>query len=100
MDCIEVQEKKKKIAVLCSSPTQKREIRKFHVVSRATTAKKVTKKRDARAKLLFCQSKPIATSFPGFCQREPGNEVEPIAFFDVLVALPSPLLLLKLPRLL
>ena len=26
----------------------------------ATTAKKCTKKRDARAKLLFCQSKPIA----------------------------------------
>ena len=28
--------------------------------SRAATAKKCTKKRDARAKLLFCQSKPIA----------------------------------------
>ena len=28
--------------------------------SRATTAKKCTKKRDARTKLLFCQSKPIA----------------------------------------
>ena len=27
--------------------------------SRATAAKKCTKKRDARAKLLFCQSKPI-----------------------------------------
>ena len=27
---------------------------------RAETAKKCTKKRDARAKLLFCQSKPIA----------------------------------------
>ena len=26
----------------------------------ATTAKKCTKKRDARAKLLFCQSKPTA----------------------------------------
>ena len=66
----------------------KRNIRHFHVVSRATTAKKVTKYRDARAKLLFCQSRPIATSFPGFCQREPGNEVEPIAFFflTVLVA--------------
>ena len=33
----------------------KREIRKFHVVaSRAVTVKKCTKKRDARAKLLFC----------------------------------------------
>ena len=48
---------------------------------------KVTKNRDARAKLLFCQSKPIATWFSGFCQREPGNEVKPIAFFfAVLVA--------------
>ena len=28
--------------------------------SRATTAKKCTKKHDARAKLLFCQSKPLA----------------------------------------
>ena len=28
--------------------------------SRASTTKKCTKKRDARAKLLFCQSKPIA----------------------------------------
>ena len=61
----------------------KRNIRHFHVLSRATAAKKLTKK---RAKLLFCQSRPIATSFPGFCQREPGNEVEPIAFFAVLVA--------------
>ena len=31
----------------------------FSRCSRATTAKKCTKKRDARAKLLFCQSKPI-----------------------------------------
>ena len=32
---------------------------KLGTISRATTAKKCTKKRDARAKLLFCQSKPI-----------------------------------------
>ena len=32
----------------------------FTRCSRATTAKKCTKKRDARAKLLFCQFKPIA----------------------------------------
>ena len=36
----------------------KREIRHFHVV--VVQAKKCTKKRDARAKLFFCQSKPIA----------------------------------------
>ena len=29
------------------------------MASRATTAKKCTEKRDARAKLIFCQSKPI-----------------------------------------
>ena len=34
------------------------EIRKIHVV--ATMGKRCTKKRDARAKLLFCQSEPIA----------------------------------------
>ena len=38
----------------------KREIRLFLCRSRATTAKKCTKKRDARAKLLFRQSNPIA----------------------------------------
>ena len=54
-----------------------REIRHFHVVVEATTAKKCTKKRDARAKLLFCQSKPIA--FLPF-------------------SLPSPSSLLKLPN--
>ena len=35
----------------------KRKFRHFHV---ATRAKKCTKERDARANLLFCQSKPIA----------------------------------------
>ena len=43
------------------------------------TAKKCTKKRDACAKLSFCLSKPIA-------------------FIAVLVASPSPSLLLKLPN--
>ena len=39
----------------------KREIRRFHivVVERRQTEKYHTKKRDARAKLLFCQTKPI-----------------------------------------
>ena len=54
----------------------KREISHFHVVVSSTTAKKCTKKRDARAKLLFCQSKPI-----GF----------------IPFSLPSPSSLLKLP---
>jgi len=38
----------------------KREIRKFHVVVVQRQERNVQKKRDARAKLLFCQSKPIA----------------------------------------
>ena len=45
--------------------------------SRATTAKKCTKKRDAHAKLSFCQSKPIAS---------------------LTFSLPSPSPLLKLPN--
>ena len=51
-------------------------LRYFTSYGHAVTAKKCTKKRDARAKLLFCQSKPIA--FLPF-------------------SLPSPSLLLKLP---
>ena len=38
----------------------KRKFRHFHV---ATRAKKCTKERDARANLLFCQSKPPAIAF-------------------------------------
>ena len=40
--------------------SKKREIRHFDAGSRVTTSKKWTKKREARAKSLFCQSKPIA----------------------------------------
>ena len=42
-----------------STFSRKHEIRQIHVV-RAVTAKKSTKKRDARAKFLLCQSDPIA----------------------------------------
>ena len=38
----------------------KREIWQFHVVVGAMTVEKRAKKRDALAKLLFCQSKPLA----------------------------------------
>ena len=40
----------------------KREFRHFHVVVGQRRQRNVQKKRDARAKLLFCQSKPIALS--------------------------------------
>ena len=68
-DCIKVQEKKKKVVVRLFPSSTKREIRQFHVVE------KCTKKRDARAKLLFCLSK--STAF-------------------LLYSLPSPSWLLKL----
>ena len=53
--CIKVQEKNNIVLVFCSS-SRKREIRHFLRGSRATTATKCTKKRDARYKLLFCQT--------------------------------------------
>ena len=42
MDCIKVQEKKKKVVVLCSRPRQNAKLGNF-TLSRATTAKKCTK---------------------------------------------------------
>ena len=60
-DCIKVQEKKKKVVVVCSRPRQN--VKLQQAVSRcspAKTAMRCTKKREARAKLLFSLSKPIA----------------------------------------
>ena len=57
---MKVQEKKKKVDVSFKF-WAKREIRHFHVVVVWRRQRNVQKKRDARAKLLFCQSqKPIA----------------------------------------
>ena len=42
------------------TPSTKREIRHFNVVVVKQRQRNVQKKRDARAKLLFCQSNPIA----------------------------------------
>jgi len=57
-ECIEVQERKGKLLswVHVLHKTWKKEVYRRR---RATTAKKCTKMRDARIKLLFCQSKPI-----------------------------------------
>ena len=52
-------EKETFCVVLTYSIKWAHEIRKFLCHSHATTAKKCTKKRDAHAKLFFCQSKPI-----------------------------------------
>ena len=49
---------------LVFTSSTKREIMHFHVLDvRAVTAKKCRKKRDARAGLLFCQSKPRNIAF-------------------------------------
>ena len=68
---MKVQEMKRKVVVMCSRP---RKIVALSRRSRALTAKKCTKKRDA--KLLLCQSKPSAV---------------------LPFSLPSPSLLRKLP---
>ena len=46
--------KEKKVVVLCFRPRQNVNLGTFTRCSRAMTAKKCTKKRDAPAKLLFC----------------------------------------------
>ena len=53
--------------MLCSRPRQKVKSSTFSRCGRATTAKKYvcTKKRDARAELLFCQFKVAEHSFAG-----------------------------------
>ena len=54
----------------------KREIRHFHCCGRAVAAKKCTKKCDARAELLSCQSKPIV--FLPFSLTSPSSLLVPI----------------------
>ena len=51
---IKVQETKKKVVVVCSRPSENVKL------DIAENVKKCTKKCDARAELLFCQSKPFA----------------------------------------
>ena len=69
-------EKRAGVFVLCLRPPQNLKLVSSRG-SRARTAKKCTKKRDARAKLSFYQSKPIAS---------------------LTFSLPSPSPLLKLPN--
>ena len=51
-DFIQVQKEEGKFVVVCPRPPIERQIRRFHVVVQ-WTSKKCTKKRDARAELLF-----------------------------------------------
>ena len=53
-------EKENFCVVITYSTKRESEIKKVSSRSRATTARKCTKRRDARTKLFFCQSKPIA----------------------------------------
>ena len=76
-DCIEVQEKKKKVAVLCSRSRTKREIRHFQFVVVQG------RQRNLQISVLHVQSCCFAKS-------------KPIAF--LLFSLPSPSPLLKLPN--
>ena len=59
-DCIEVQERRKKVVAVCSRPPQKVKLGISSRSSSVVTVNKCAKNRDASAKLLFCQSKPIA----------------------------------------
>ena len=58
-ECIEVQEKKKKVVVLCSRPPQNVKIGIFTSQLCSDGKKKCTKRHDAHSKLLFSQSKPL-----------------------------------------
>ena len=51
-----MQEKKKEVVSFCSRPPQNLKSGTFPLKSRAVTTKTCTKKRDARAELLFCLS--------------------------------------------
>ena len=51
---MKVQEKKKRVVVLCLRPPENVRLGSFTSVHVVTTAKKCSKKRDARVMLLFC----------------------------------------------
>ena len=53
-DFIQVQKEEGKLVVVCPPSSIKRRIGSFYVVVVQWTSKKCTKKRDARAELLFC----------------------------------------------
>ena len=61
-DCIKVQEKKRKVVVLCSRPRQNEKIGTFTLQScnDGQEMYRFKRKCNARAELLFCKSKPTA----------------------------------------
>ena len=62
-------EKEKESRWLVFVSSTKREIRQFHVVVVQRRQRNVQKKRDARSKMMFCQSKPIAFCRSCYCHR-------------------------------
>ena len=66
-DLVQVREKKKKVVSCVFTFSAKRELRPyFHVAVLQWCQKKMYKKRDARGKTFFCQSKPISIAFLPF----------------------------------
>ena len=58
-DFIRVQKEEGKLVVVCPPSSIKRRIGSFYVVVVQWTSKKSTKKRDARAELLFCSQNQL-----------------------------------------
>ena len=73
-----VRKKKHFCVVFTDSTNRAREIRNFHVTVGQQRGTKRPKKRDARAKLFFCQSKPIAFLLFAVASREAGTRDEPL----------------------
>ena len=68
----------------CVNACTKREIREFHVEVVQRRQRNVQKKRDARAKLLFCQSKPIAF-LPSLLPSLLPSPLPQLSIFDLLM---------------
>ena len=65
-DCIEVQEKKKKIVVLCSRSPQNVDLGRIFTSQSCSDGKKMYKKAWCTCKVVFCQSNPISIAFLPF----------------------------------
>ena len=63
IDCMEVQEKKNKVVVLCWRFGKKRELRPHFHFAVSQWRKEMYKKAWSRAKFFFCQSKAISIAF-------------------------------------
>ena len=62
-DCIEVQEKKKKVVVLCSRSPQNVDLGRIFTCQSCSDGKKMYKKAWCTCIVVFCQSKPVSIAF-------------------------------------